>query len=122
MSRRIKAQWKVLLTDACHSGRINAETTSELLERHFNALPSNFLTLTATTDREQSFEDPNLSTGFGFYTYFLVRAFQGEADNDPCDGRITADELIVYVRANVRRYTRRASVVTNANGERRLRA
>ena len=25
---------------------------------------------------------------------------------DPCDGRITADELIEYVRSNVRRYAR----------------
>ena len=68
--------------------------------------PASFLTLTATTEREQSFEDPNLSTGFGFFTYFLVQAFRGYADNDPCDGRITADELIEYVRSNVRRYAR----------------
>jgi tetratricopeptide (TPR) repeat protein len=106
LANRVKANWKVLLTDACHSGKINAETTNEALEEQFNALPSSFLTLTATTEREQSFEDANLSTGFGFYTYFLVQAFQGYADNDPCDGRITADELIEYVRSNVRRYAR----------------
>jgi hypothetical protein len=35
-----------------------------------------------------------------------VQAFQGNSDNDPCDGRITADELIEYVRSNVRRYAR----------------
>ncbi|MBY0497571.1 MAG: tetratricopeptide repeat protein, partial [Cyanobacteria bacterium] len=56
--------------------------------------------------REQSFEDPNLETGFGFFTYYLVRAFSGYADNDPCDGRITADELVEYVRSNVRSYAR----------------
>lgn len=106
LATRVKAQWKVLLSDACHSGKINAETTNEALEQQFKALPSNFLTLTATTEREQSFEDPNLSTGFGFFTYFLVQAFRGYADNDPCDGRITADELIEYVRSNVRRYAR----------------
>src|SRR5262249_53067220 len=55
---------------------------------------------------EQSFEDRNLSTGFGFFTYFLVQAWRGYADNDPCDGKITADELIEYVRSNVRRYAR----------------
>ncbi|HYU79043.1 MAG TPA: caspase family protein [Vicinamibacterales bacterium] len=106
LANRVKAGWKVLLTDACHSGKINAETTNEALEEQFNALPQNFLTLTATTEREQSFEDPNLSTGFGFFTYFVVQAFGGYADNDPCDGRITADELIEYVRSNVRRYAR----------------
>ena len=106
LANKVSAGWKVLLTDACHSGKINAETTNEALERQFSALPTSFLTLTATTEREQSFEDPNLSTGYGFFTYFLVQAFRGYADSDPCDGRITADELIEYVRANVRRYAR----------------
>ena len=106
LANKVNANWKVLLTDACHSGKINAETTNEALERQFSALPTSFLTLTATTEREQSFEDPNLSTGYGFFTYFLVQAFRGYADSDPCDGRITADELIEYVRTNVRRYAR----------------
>ena len=106
LANKVGANWKVLLTDACHSGKINAETTNEALEQQFSALPRSFLTLTATTEREQSFEDPNLSTGFGFFTYYLVQAFRGYADVDPCDGRITADELIEYVRSNVRRYAR----------------
>lgn len=106
LANKVKASWKVLLTDACHSGKINAETTNDTLEKQFSALPTSFLTLTATTEREQSFEDPNLATGFGFFTYFLVQAFRGYADNDPCDGQITADELIEYVRSNVRRYAR----------------
>ncbi len=61
LANRVGAHWKVLLTDACHSGKINAETTNETLEQQFSALPRSFLTLTATTEREQSFEDPNLS-------------------------------------------------------------
>jgi len=106
LASKVKARWKVLLTDACHSGKINAETTNETLDRQFSSLPTNFLTLTATTEREQSYEDPALSTGFGFFTYFLVQAWKGNADNDPCDGRVTADELIEYVRSNVRRYAK----------------
>ena len=110
MSNRVQAHWKVLLTDACHSGKINAETTNEALDLQFSSLPRNFLTLTATREREQSYEDSSLSTGFGFFTYFLTQAWRGHADNDPCDGRITADEVIEYVRANVRRYARDRSV------------
>jgi tetratricopeptide (TPR) repeat protein len=106
LAKKVKAHWKVLLTDACHSGKINAETTNETLDQQFSSLPTNFLTLTATTEREQSYEDPGLSTGFGFFTYFLVQAWKGNADNDPCDGRVTADELIEYVRSNVRRYAK----------------
>lgn len=110
LANKVGAGWKVLLTDACHSGKVNAETTNESLEEQFKSLPASFLTLTATTEREQSFEDPQLSTGFGFFTYYLVQAFSGYADNDPCDGRITADELIEYVRSNVRRYARERSL------------
>jgi tetratricopeptide (TPR) repeat protein len=106
MAQRVKAGWKVLLTDACHSAKINAETTNEALDKQFGSLPTNFLTLTATTEREASHEDSVLSTGFGFFTYFLAQAWSGNADNDPCDGRITADELIEYVRSNVRRYAK----------------
>ena len=106
LASRVKSRWKVLLTDACHSGKINAETTDAALQQQFDNLPSNFLTLTATTERDQSYEDPELSTGFGVFTYFLVQAWNGHADHDPCDGIVTADELIEYVRSNVRRYAR----------------
>jgi tetratricopeptide (TPR) repeat protein len=119
LGRRVKARWKVLLTDACHSGKINAETTNEALEQQFNSLPTSFLTLTATTEREQSYEFPQLSTGFGLFTYFLGQAWKGHADNDPCDGVITADELIEYVRTNVRRYAkdRQLSQTPTARGD-----
>ena len=106
MANRVQARWKVLLSDACHSGKINRETTNEALDLEFSNLPHSFLTLTASREREQSHEDPALSTGFGFFTYFLTQAWTGHADNDPCDGRITADEVIEYVRSNVRRYAR----------------
>jgi tetratricopeptide (TPR) repeat protein len=106
MAQRIKSRWKVLLADACHSAKINVETTNEGLGDAFSKMPANFLTLTATTEREASHEDSALSTGFGLFTYFLEQAWRGNADNDPCDGRITADELVEYVRTNVRDYAR----------------
>jgi tetratricopeptide (TPR) repeat protein len=107
IAQRIKSRWKVLLADACHSAKINVETTNEGLGDAFSKMPANFLTLTATTEREASHEDSALSTGFGLFTYFLEQAWTGNADNDPCDGRITADELVEYVRTNVRDYARR---------------
>ena len=87
------------------SGQDQRRDSNEALEKQFSALPGQLPDADATTDREQSFEDPKLSTGYGFFTYYLVR-LSGYADNDPCDGRITADELIEYVRTNVRRYAR----------------
>jgi len=110
LAGKVKARWKVLLTDACHSGKITPETTNEAVDAQFRELPSGFLTLTATREREKSYEDPNLSTGFGIFSYFLVQGLQGSADNSPCDGVITADELIEYVRSEVRSYTRARGV------------
>ncbi len=101
MANRVQALHKVLFTDACHSGKINPETTNELLHQELRGLPGDFLTLTAATERESSYGSPDLATGFGFFTYFLTRAFAGYADLDPCDGRITAHELIEYVRGGV---------------------
>src|SRR5439155_15970566 len=46
----------------------------------------------------------------GLFTYSLIQAFKDYADNDPYDGSITADELIEYVRSNVRRYAREHDV------------
>jgi len=106
LATRVKAHWKVLLTDACHSGKIFADGTSELMDAQLQDLPKSFLTLTATTAREKSYEDPMLSTGFGVFTYFVVQGLKGNADNDPCDGVITAHELVEYVRSNVQRYAR----------------
>lgn len=102
MGTKVKAQWKVLLADACHSAKITPETTNEDVGAELSK-NTGFLTFTATTQRERSYEDPELATGFGLFSYFLVQGWQGNADAD-CDGRITADELIEYVRYQVRTY------------------
>ncbi len=83
IANKISANWKVLLTD-------------DTLDSQFKAFSDGFLTLSAADERERS----------GRFTHYLVRAFSGYADSDPCDGRITADELIEYVRTNVRRDAR----------------
>ncbi len=110
LGEKVKARWKVLLTDACHSGKVTPETTDEAVDAQFSQLPKTFLTLSATREREKSYEDPALSTGFGLFSYFLVQGFQGNADSGPCDGLVTADELIEYVRGEVKRYARQRGV------------
>jgi len=104
-----KAHWKVLLADACHSQKINAESTDDAVDAQFGQLPRDFLTFTATRERESSYEDPALSTGFGLFTYFLKTGLEGAADAN-CDGIITADEIIEYVRESVRIYARARGV------------
>jgi tetratricopeptide (TPR) repeat protein len=104
LAHKVKAKWKVLLTDACHSGRITSETTDEAVNSQLGQMPSGFLNLTATGAREKSFEDPAL--GWGVFTYYVVKALQGYADTPPCHGAITAEEFVEYVRSQVSAYVR----------------
>ena len=106
MASNVRARWKVLLADACHSAKVNPETTNENLERQLATLSADFLTLTAASKDESSYDDSALSTGYGFFTYFLERAFHGDADSNPCDGRITAGEVVTFVRSRVQEHAR----------------
>lgn len=115
MTNQVKARWKVLLADACHSGKITPETSNETVEATFGELPKTFLTFSATRENEQSFEDPNLDGGFGLFSYFLVQGLSGKADQLPCDGVVTADELIDYVRTEVRNYARQRQKIQTPN-------
>src|SRR5271157_1558321 len=101
----LKAKWKVLLVDACHSGKIVGGSTDEAVNAQLAQLPSGFLNLTATGARESSYEDPRL--GFGVFSYFVKKGLEGNADTPPCDGVITAEELVDYVRREVSSYVRR---------------
>ena len=106
LSKNIKARWKVLLTDACHSGKISVDSTLENVHSSLLGLPEGFLGLTSSRASEQSFEDPTLAGGNGVFSYFLARGWLGEADVDPADGVVTADELINYVKREVKAYGR----------------
>jgi tetratricopeptide (TPR) repeat protein len=105
---RIKAKWKMLLTDACHSGAITPETSNEAVNEKLASVEKNMLSLTASRKRESSYEDPQLGGGHGLFSYFLVQGLKGQADRDR-DGLVTADELIDYVRNHVREYAQQRS-------------
>jgi tetratricopeptide (TPR) repeat protein len=105
-SNQVKARWKMLLIDACHSGKVTVGTTPGRVNESLRGLPQGFLTLTSSRASEQSFEDPALAGGNGVFTYFLVRGWLGEADVDPRDGVVTADELVTYVKREVRNYAK----------------
>jgi tetratricopeptide (TPR) repeat protein len=106
LSQKVKARWKVLLTDACHSGKITPESTLLSVNDTFRQLPRGFLTLSSSRESERSYEDPELSGGHGVFSYFVAKGWTGEADEDPSDGVVTADELVNYARREVRKYVR----------------
>ena len=75
LGNKVKAGWKVLLADACHSGKVTAETTQQNVYNALHGLPNSFLTLTSSRESESSYEDPGLAGGFGLFSYFLIRGW-----------------------------------------------
>ena len=113
-ANRIKGKWKVLLTDSCHSGAITPEEIGTLNKSQFN-LDKSLFVMTASRDREVSFESKDFGGGHGVFTYFVERGLGGHADADG-DGIVTADELADYVRSNVRNATKNAQTPTSDKG------
>jgi tetratricopeptide (TPR) repeat protein len=111
---KIHAKWKILLTDACHSGAISPEDTQSLNQK-LSTLNESLFSLTASRDREQSFESPDLQGGHGVFTYFVVKGLEGGADYSH-DGKVTADELAEYVRSSVREATQDKQTPTSDKG------
>ena len=101
---KIKAKWKVLLTDSCHSGAITPDADVETLNKSLQELDRSLFSLTASRARERSFESDRWGGGHGIFTYYVVKGLEGEADESH-DGIVTADELGEYVRRNVREAT-----------------
>ena len=101
---KVKAKWKVLLTDSCHSGAVAPDADVQTINRSLIDMTRSVFSLTASRDRERSFESPDWGGGHGIFTYYVVRGLEGEGDENR-DGIVTADELAEYVRSNVREAT-----------------
>ena len=116
---RIHGKWKVLITDACHSGAITPQADPQTDRGTLNStlldLQKSLFSLTASRDREQSFESANWGGGHGIFTYYVVKGLQGEADTNG-DGVVSADELAEYVHTNVRLATNAAQNPTSERG------
>jgi tetratricopeptide (TPR) repeat protein len=110
LETKVKATNKVLLVDACRSGKVSRGLVEQggdngMVNAELGKLSNSFLTFVAAREQDQSYEDPKLGNGAGLFSYFVIRGLQGDADAN-CDGFVTADELIEYVRTNVRQYAR----------------
>ena len=112
---RIHGKWKVLLTDACHSGAITPEDDTAQVNKSLLDLNTSIFSLTASRDREQSFESSQWGGGHGIFTYYVIRGLEGEADTSG-DVIVTADELAEYVHQNVRLATHTRQNPTSERG------
>ena len=112
---KIKGKWKVLITDACHSGAITPESDRAQVSQTLLDLQKSLFSLTASRDREQSFESENWGGGHGIFTYYVIKGLEGEADTNG-DGVVSADELAEYVHTNVRLATQEQQNPTSERG------
>src|SRR5690242_5596017 len=112
---KIKAKWKVLVTDSCHSGAITPDADAVAYNRSLLDLSRSMFSLTASRDRERSFESKDWGGGHGIFTYYVVKGLEGAADEDG-DGIVTADELADYARRNVREATKGMQNPTSDRG------
>ena len=112
---KIKGKWKVLITDACHSGAITPEADRAQVNQTLLTTSKSLFSLTASRDREQSFESDRWGGGHGIFTYYVVKGIEGEADTNG-DGVVDADELSEYVHTNVRLATQAQQNPTSERG------
>ena len=112
---KIKGKWKVLITDACHSGAITPEADRQQVTQTLLDLQKSLFSLTASRDREQSFESDRWGGGHGIFTYYVIKGIEGEADTNG-DGVVDADELAEYVHTNVRLATEGRQNPTSERG------
>ena len=98
ITKEIHAKQKVLFADACHSGAIaeRAHVDQDLLGLASDQL----FVLSASKAGEVSFEGPAWGGGHGIFTYYLVKGYEGQAD-DQHDGIIDPMNLSSYVKYNV---------------------
>ncbi|HEY1755503.1 MAG TPA: tetratricopeptide repeat protein [Bryobacteraceae bacterium] len=113
-ANKINAKYKVLLTDSCHSGAISVDD-AQAMQGALQDLGKSLFSLTASRDREVSYESSDWGGGHGIFTYYVVKGLEGSADANR-DGIVTADELADYVRTNVRAATNNQQTPTSERG------
>lgn len=98
---RIEARRVFLLIDTCQSG-----TAATIFEDYVNRRALRRLgrsigvhVLAATANSQQAAEIATL--GHGVFTYSILAALSGKADNHPPDGNLTVEEIIRYAEDTV---------------------
>jgi len=107
---RSKANKKLCIADACHSGswnkkadlqqraRLNPSETLELYYQTLSQSSEGIALFMASQANEFSIESPQFAQGV--FTYYLIEGIKGNADSD-MNRIITINELYIYVRSKV---------------------
>lgn len=103
ISERLRTRLTVLITDACHSGRLGLASRGVedkiLINRFLDEVGKSgqgVFRLLASRPDELSYEDKRWGGGHGVFTNFLLEGLRGRADRD-ADGVVRAGELLDYL-------------------------
>lgn len=116
LTRFVKAERVLVLTDACHSAGVGAELTTRsdspqnLINRYLQELSrtgTGRAIFTASEANELSQESERWGGGHGVFTHFLLESLSGNGDTND-DGIVTLGEAMDYVSEHVRRATHNA--------------
>jgi tetratricopeptide (TPR) repeat protein len=93
--------------DVCRAGTIGAirSASVNLAVDKLGVAEGEIFGLMASRPREFSFEGPEFGGGHGAFSYYLLKALNGEADKDH-NGVVDVNEVIKYVGDNVAQGTR----------------
>lgn len=91
-----------IFIDVCRAGTIGTikSTGVNTAVEKLGEAEGELLGLMASRPKELSFEGKEYGGGHGAFSYYLLKALEGDADRDK-DGKITAGELIDYAREKV---------------------
>jgi hypothetical protein len=115
--RNVSARYKVLITDACHSGGINTEGTRSLTLNRINEVFLSQMvtstgvqvTFTASQSGQESLESEDWGGGHGIFTYYMLEGLKGAADENG-DHIVSIGEAMEFTRARVMRETRQRQI------------
>jgi tetratricopeptide (TPR) repeat protein len=116
--QRILARDILVITDACHGGGVaqpfamrNLETNliNEIFLNQLNASTGGIVTFTGSMANQTSAEDERWGGGHGVFTYYMLEALRGAADEDG-DGIVTLLEMMEWTKDRVRRETQNAQI------------
>jgi hypothetical protein len=102
-----------------HAGRILVFVDSDHADTFTNIGDGRFFILTATGPGQTAYESANFGGGHGAFTYFLLRALNGDADAGN-NRLISIDEIYRYVFTQVRNATSGKQIPTMSSGFPRL--
>lgn len=93
----------VLVTDACHSGRISGQDNrgNQLIGAQLSKMEKNEIRLASCEPDQKSEEGEAWGKGRGVFSYYLLNGLMGMADIGDEDGIILLNELKMYIEEKV---------------------